>query len=232
MEDFMASSHSHDGHRDRIKKKFLESGFNSFEEHEILEMLLFYSIPRKNTNEIAHNLINKFGNIYKVCNADVELLQEVDGISYNSAILLKMIPSLCKEYTKNIDMDFNFNDINTILKFCINQYTGETTEILKAIYLDNVSNLIACVDICSMNSRNSVIVNATKIIERAEKYKSSKIILIHNHPNGSIVPSQEDIISTNKLIKIFRELRLNILDHIIVANDKAISMVNNGYVIE
>lgn len=227
----MENNHSHDGHRNRMKNKFVENEFNNFEEHEILELLLFYSIPRKNTNEIAHDLINKFGNLSNVLNADINLLQEVNGITFNSAVLLKMIPPLCKKYVSivNDGNSINLTNIETIFDFCINQYVGATTEILKVIYLDNSCKFISCVDICTIDSTNAIVINATRIIERAEKYKSSNFILVHNHPNGELRPSNEDRISTEKLYKVFRELKLTLIDHIIVSGSRAISMVNDGY---
>lgn len=229
----MGNSHHHDGHRDRVRQKFLESQFNSFQEHEILEMLLFYAIPRKNTNEIAHSLIDKFGSLANVFDADINLLQEVDGISQNSAILLKMIPPLLKRYvnsenSKNTFKKLSFKSIDTILDFCIKQYIGTTTELLKAIYLDNNCDLISCIDICTMNNTNMITINATKIIERADKYNSNKVILVHNHPRGNLNPSQDDISSTKRLYRTFKELSINLIDHIIVCDNKAISMVDNG----
>ncbi|MGN1411138.1 MAG: RadC family protein [Oscillospiraceae bacterium] len=233
----MANNHHHDGHRERVRQKFLESQFNTFQEHEILEMLLFYSIPRKNTNEIAHVLIDKFGSLANVFDADINLLQEVDGISLNSAILLKMIPPLLKKYVNSEDINrmgknISLKSIDTILDFCPKQFIGNTTELLKAIYLDNSCNLISCVDICTIDSNSTIIINATKIIERAEKYNSNKVILVHNHPKGNLNPSQDDISSTNRLYKVFKELNLNLLDHIIVSGNKAISMVDNGFLLK
>lgn len=227
----MKDTNQHEGHRDRLRKKFLENEFDSFEEHEILELLLFYSIPRKNTNEIAHSLIKKFGNLSNVFDADINLLQEVDGITFNSATLLKIIPPLCRKYISisNDGSLIDFNNLDTVFEFCKNQYIGETTELLKAIYLDNSCKLISCVDICTIESTHSTPINVTKIIERAEKYKSSKIILVHNHPNGRVKPSDNDMISTSKIYKVFRELNLSLIDHIIVSGDKALSMANDGY---
>jgi DNA repair protein RadC len=225
---FMASSHPHDGHRDRLRKKFVENGLGCLEEHEILEMILFYSVPRKNTNELAHKLIDKFGSLAKVLDADIDLLTETDGVSFNSAVLLKMLPSVFRFYAKqNNDKAFSFQEIEALSQFCINQYIGETEEVLKVIYLDHQCRLISCVEICRGNN-SFVAVNASKIIELSNKYKSNNIILTHNHPNASVRPSIADKSTTSRLYKIFDELHINLLDHVIVSGEETFSMLQNG----
>lgn len=225
----MGNENTHNGHRDRLKKRFLENNLDSFKEHEILELLLFYSIPRKNTNEIAHELINKFGNITKVFDADFELLKEVDGISDNSATLIKLIPQLCNIYLKNSSNPCIFTDLNDFKDFSIKQYIGIKEEVLKAIYLDNDQKYISCDNICTIHSSNAIIVNIRKIIERAEKHSSSNLILLHNHPNGSVTPSNEDKIFTKKVSKILHDIGINLIDHIVVTNNDALSMRSTGY---
>lgn len=221
--------HTHNGHRDRLRKKFLENGLESLQEHEILELLLFYAIPRKNTNEIAHELINRFGSIAKVLDADIELLKEVQGISDSSATLIKMIPQLCNVYLNCDSVPVGLNDLTEYKDFSIKQYIGIHEEVLKAIYLDNNQQYIACDNICTIHSPNTIIVNMRRIIERAEKHSSSSLILLHNHPNGSTTPSNEDKISTKKAYKILHDIGITLMDHIIVTKNDALSMRNSGY---
>ena len=94
----MSENNVHEGHRQRLKNRFIETGFQGFEPHNILELLLFYSIPRKDTNVIAHNLLNRFGSLKNVFNASFEDLIQVEGIKENSATLIKMVPLIAKEY--------------------------------------------------------------------------------------------------------------------------------------
>ncbi|MCD7799919.1 MAG: hypothetical protein LUG94_01760 [Ruminococcus sp.] len=220
---------NHEGHRERLRKKFVQHGFISFEEHEVLELLLFYSIPRKNTNEIAHNLIYKFGDLNKVFDADMEMLQEVDGVNESSANLIKMIPQICKIYFKHYDFIPSFKFKDNALNFAIHQYIGETNEVLKAVYLDKDCNYISCEDICTMDNDSVVILNIKKIIERAEKYNSGDIILMHNHPDGNCLPSDSDIYNTLKAIKILKSIGITLIDHIVVSKNNGISMFSNGY---
>jgi DNA repair protein RadC len=223
---------THDGHRERIRQKFLASGFSSFADHEILEMLLFYSIPRKNTNELAHRLIQEFGSIENVFSASIELLMEVKGMSKSSAVLIKMIPDLCKIYLDGerkiySDSVTSFDDIKTL---AIKQYVGESTEILKAIYLDSNCKYLQCVDISTINDNCTTNVNTKRIIEQAEKYNSSHLIIMHNHPNGNIKPSNFDIWSTQNLEEVLKMTSITLVDHLIVADDKVISMRDFEYI--
>jgi len=224
------ANNNHDGHRNRMRQKFITNSLSGFEEHEVLEMLLFYSIPRKNTNEIAHELINKFGNIARVLDADIEVLQEVSGVSANSAVLLKMIPQICKLYYNCERSALDFKSLDTIKSFAINQYIGQTNEVLKVIYLDSSCGYISCEDICTMNSAIAVVLNLKKIIERAEKHNSAHVILMHNHPNSNTQPSKDDVNTTVKVEKLLKDIGITLIDHIIVSKNDALSMRSTGYI--
>lgn len=220
---------NHEGHRDRMRQKFLKQGLSTFEEHEVLEMLLFYAIPRKNTNEIAHELINKFGNLAKVFDADIEILQEVKGVSQNSAVFIKMIPQMCKIYFNSNNSILDFKSKEALINFAIGQYIGETEEILKALYLNSDCCYIACDTICTMSNASVIVLNIKKIIERAEKYNSNHIVLLHNHPTAECTPSEEDKVNTLKAERILKSIGITLIDHVIVSKKAGISMRYSGY---
>ncbi len=224
-------NHSHDGHRDRMRNRFLKGGFENFEAHEILEMLLYYSIPRKNTNEIAHELINTFGSLYGVFDADIEALLQVKGISYNSAVLIKMIPQICSIYSNQKDKN-NVIDVSNwenLKQYAINQYIGVNVELVKVMFLNSNLGCISCVDMHSIDNPNTVSFDAKKIVSYAEKYRSTHVILMHNHNNGNANPSKADVFSTKAIKEVLQKLGIIVVDHVIVAGKQVVSLFNSGY---
>ena len=224
---------NHNGHRERMRQKFLKQGnLENFEEHEVLELLLFYAIPRKNTNDIAHALIDKFGSLAKVLDADIEVLQEIDGISKNSAIFIKLMPQMCKRYFNSEFSSFTFNSTDDFIQFGIKQYIGETKEVLRGLYLDSNNGYVSCDIFGDASSPTAVIMSASKIIERAAKYDANHLVLYHNHPNGDCTPSREDTIVTKRVARILHSLNITLVDHIIISKNIGLSMRKTGYMDE
>ena len=217
----------HKGHRERVRRKFIESGFNGFDKHEILELLLFYSRPRVNTNEIAHRLLDKFKTITAVCDADIDELKEISGIDESSAVLLKMIPLLSKEYLSGVGKNCVLREYSVVCDFFTTQFIGEREEKIRIACLDDKLRLIKC-SVISDGVPGKVPVNIRKIVEFAFKNKSENIILAHNHPNGDAIPSDDDLRATSALYSALKPIGINLLDHIIVAGDDAISLKESG----
>lgn len=210
----------HDGHRQRLKNKFLQHGFQSFEQHNILELLLFYSIPRKDTNEIAHNLLNHFGSLKNVFNAEFEDLIQVNGISENSATLIKMIPKIAKEYMDDsLKEGAIFDTANKIGEYFVNKYLGEQNEIVYAMLLNNKFELLNVVMVHE-GSVNSAFISTRKILDAVIKYNASSLILAHNHPNGTVCPSMEDINTTADLMASFMAFDIDLIEHFVVAGNE------------
>ena len=221
---------NHNGHRERKRQKFLKQGnLENFEEHEILELLLFYAIPRKNTNDIAHALIDKFGSLAKVFDADIEVLQEIDGISINSAIFIKLMPQMCKKYFNAEISPFAFNSTDDFIQFGIKQYIGETKEILRGLYLDSSNSYVSCDIFGDASNPTAVIMSVNRIIEKASKYDANHLVLYHNHPSGDCTPSTEDIMATKRLVQILNSLNITLIDHIIISKNLGLSMRKMGY---
>ena len=214
----------HQGHRERMRKKFLLNGFDNFEDHEILEFILFYAIPRKDTNEIAHLLIEKFGSIDTILDAPINLLKEVSGIGESAAIFIKMISSLARTYVERKNSaknDYKNNeDLNERIAL---KFIGRTEETVIVMLLDAKGKIIY-EGVISKGSVNSVDIYLRKIIELITLYNASSILIAHNHPSGIAVPSKEDILTTNKLANIFKSMNVNFLDHIIVADHDFVSL--------
>ncbi len=208
----------HEGHRERLKNRFLSSGLDNFESHNILELLLFYSIPRQDTNEIAHALIDRFGSVKGVFDADFSELIKVKGIKENSATLIKLIPQLAKAYmTEEEDNeDMIFEHADKIGEYFVRKFIGETKEVVYIMLLDNKFKLIK-VEKVFEGSVNSSSVDTRKIAELVFLNNASSLIIAHNHPNGVHFPSQEDIETTGLFSSIFPSIGVNFLEHFVVA---------------
>lgn len=217
----------HKGHRERMRQKFKKLGFEGFESHEILEMLLFYALPRINTNDIAHRLLDKYDSIKAVFDADLEDLKDVEGINESSAILLKMIPYLAREYISSDSKKIYLNNYKAVYAYFKKQFFGEKKEKIRIVCLDNKLRLVAG-KVIAEGSPGGVAVNIKSIVEYTCQNKCGNIIIAHNHPNGSVTPSDEDIKSTAKVYIALKNVGFNLLDHIIVSGNQAISLKESG----
>ena len=208
----------HEGHRNRLKNRFLTSGLESFEDHNILEMLLFYSIPRKDTNDIAHELIAHFGSLKAVFDADFDELIKVKGISDNSATLIKMIPAISRAYlTNKSNKRPVLDDVNAIKEFLFHTYYGETKEVVYVLLLNNKFELISAEKVHE-GSVNSAQIELRRLVDLVVKKNASFIILAHNHPDGIPAPSFEDIQTTSDLICSLNLLDIQLVEHFIVTD--------------
>ncbi len=223
----------HDGHRDRLRETFLKSGLDGFHEHNVLELLLFYSIPRKDTNEIAHALIEEFGSIDKVFDADVERLTKVKGVTQNSAVLIKMLPAIARYYmSKKAEKKSRFNRLKTskgLAEYFSPRFVGETHEVLHALLLDNKLQPIICKKMAE-GTTESVDMRIERILKFTANYEAVYVAVSHNHPDGSPNPSSEDITMTMKLYKALKLINSELIDHIIIGNNGSFtSMCDIGY---
>ena len=217
----------HEGHRQRLKNKFIENGFQGFEPHNILELLLFYSIPRKDTNEIAHNLLNHFGSLKNVFNASFEDLIQVEGIKENSATLIKMIPQIAKEYVNSsLEESATFDTANKIGEYFVNKYLGEKNEIVYAMLLNNKFELLNVIKIHE-GCVNSAFVSPRKILDSVVKHNASMLVLAHNHPEGTVCPSMDDINTTAQLMTAFNAFDIKLVEHFVVAGNEYCPVIHN-----
>lgn len=206
-------------HRSRLKRRFLNTGLEGFEPHNILELLLFYAIPRADTNKIAHALIKKFGSLHAVFDADINELITIDGISMHSATLIKLIPEISTAYrTDKIKSDMKFGSIESIGAFLCEYYSHIKIEAVTLLLFDNKMALIDFIKIFE-GSINSSDINARKIAEIALIKGASEVILAHNHPLGEAVPSASDIKTTGFLKSALDGIDIHLAEHIVVAGE-------------
>lgn len=224
----MANPHS--GHRARMKERFWTDGGKTLCDHELLELLLYYAIPRRDTNEIAHRLIERFGSLYAVFEATPQVLIQVEGISAHSATLIQLMLECCRRYYDgrvavgdNADGDIVAQIAQSAIARCI----GLTNESLFVACLDNRLRLARFEEIGS-GTPDNVQVICRKVAELAIRYNSASVVLAHNHPNGFAIPSRADVDATLRLRETLGGISINLLDHIIVAGDDYVSLAQTG----
>lgn len=220
----------HKGHRQRLRERFLSDGINGFEHHNALELLLFFGIPRMDTNVIAHNLINTFGSISAVFDAPYEELLKVDMVSESAATLIKLIPSLARVYAVDKHSDTRvFDSPEVIGEFFINKFIGCTNEMVYIMLLDSSLQLIGC-ELISSGSVSSASVNIRTIVDLVVKHNACAVVMAHNHPRGLALPSSEDIAVTTKIKLGLKTLDIRFVEHIIIAQNDYVPLIASGFV--
>ena len=219
----------HKGHRERLKQRFLEEGLDNFTDIQVLELLLFYAIPQKDTNPIAHGLLEHFGSLSRVLEADFEELKKVDGISDHSATLLALVTDLCRYY--QVD-SAQRAEVLTTLDACgaylVPRFFGRTRETVFLLCLDAKCKVLCCKEV-GEGSVNAASISVRKIVETALATNATTVILAHNHPSGVALPSAEDVQTTRRVAAALNAVEVHLADHIVVAEGDYVSMVQSGY---
>lgn len=218
----------HDGHRERVKQEFLKNGFNeNTPPHKILEMLLFYGIARKDTNEIAHDLINRFGSVSGVFEAPVEELVKVNGVSLHTASLLKlMIPIIrCYVAEKN-EKKINYSNIDDVCDFLLQQYISYTKEVFSVVSFSGSGRMLGF-DVLGEGNVSEVNISIREVVETVLKRKAVCVVIAHNHPDGVAVPSREDVAVTRNIKNALSHINIKLVDHIVIGGDDYVSLAQS-----
>ena len=217
-------SELHEGHRERLKQRFLRDGLRGFEPHQILEMLLFYGIPRKDTNGIAHELLNTFGSLAGVLKASYEDLLEVKGMTPNTATLVRFSGQMIREYyDSNLSKDMILDSTEKMGEFILPKFYGEDNEKVLLVCLDNKCKVLHC-SFVSEGSMNATEIHVRRILEQAIRNHATAAVIAHNHPSGFALPSIEDQRSTQALTDALQVAGIQLVDHLVVADDDYVSM--------
>lgn len=219
---------AHEGHRDRMRRKYIDKGIDVFEQHEILEMLLFYAVPRKNTNDIAHELLEACGSLSAVFDAPPEILMK-HGISYNAAVLLHMIPDLSRAYLtdKFNNEEKKITDENIGEKM-IRCFAGKMEECVYALFMDAKGKEIYC-GLVSKGSVSLAPIYSKELVSIAARCNAVTAIIAHNHPSGIAFPSRADIEVTENIRNALEAVGVRLVDHIIVADMEYISLASTPH---
>jgi len=217
----------HGGHRQRLKTRFLRDGIDGFEKHNILELLLFYAIPQRDTNPIAHALLNKFGSLRAVFDASVEDLCTVEGISEHTATLIKLVPAVWRSAATETSSKETYGSLNKLAKLLIKRYEGVTVETTLLVLLDSSYHIIEIVKL-EEGAVNHVRFDVRKVVEHTLRTNAAMILLAHNHPGGSPIPSSADVVSTEAAADTFKLLGIDFLEHIVIAGDRYEPIMSNA----
>lgn len=218
---------THSGHRDRLRKKFLQTGFDGFEDHEILELMLFYVIPRKDTNPIAHTLLDTFGSISAVLDAPIDSLVQ-SGLTLNAAVYIKTLPQFSRIY-----LDDKHNNTQKVVsgdnigETIVRKFIGRDYEAVVLLLMDAKYKEVFC-GFISKGSVNSCEIFIRKIIELAVMYNARFAVIAHNHPSGIALPSNKDLETTKRIVKALKLIEVSLIDHIIVADNDYVSLADSG----
>ena len=219
----------HDGHRQRLKDRFLRDGLDGFTEITELELLLFYAIPMRDTNPLAHKLLDRFGDVSRVMDASMDKLLEVEGIKEHAATLIKLAKAMGRYYdickAKQEAILPTIEDCGDYLKPF---FKGRKNETVFLLSLDAKLKVLQCREV-GEGSVNYASVPIRRVVEMALEAGASSVVLAHNHPSGIALPSGEDIQTTRRVATALSAVEINLVDHIVVADDDYVSMVQSGY---
>lgn len=217
-------ANAHKGHRNRLKKRFLAEGIDSFNEHQILELLLFFTLPQKDTNLIAHDLISTFGSLSRVFEAHPKELEKIEGIGQHSSSLITLIPQLSRAYLKDLTRERPVLDsARAAGEYVKNFFMGRIYEVFYIFCMDKSCRVIHEEKICE-GTLDETPCYPRLVLEAAFRHNAQRVIFAHNHPSGLLKPSPGDIASTHKLVQIFESVDIEVVDHIIAGKSGYISM--------
>ena len=220
----------HEGHRQRLRDRFLQDGLDGFAPHEVLELLLCYAIPQRDVNPLAHALIKHFGSLHGVFEASFEELQKVDGIGPYAAALLHMIAPLNRRIELGrMGQKPRLQNRRDAQAYCVNLLSGLRHEHFYLLALDAQMQLIGTM-LIGKGSLSEVPAYPRLAVEAAIKLNAHSVILCHNHPGGSTEPSDADLNATSRLMGVLSGIDVLVIDHMIVAGGQAGSMVQMGYI--
>lgn len=219
----------HDGHRSRLKERFQNQGLDGFTEVQVLELALFYCIPRKDTNPIAHALLEHFGGLSQVLEAPVEELKRIPGMGESSASFLHLITELGRYYMVHRSTQTSIlPTLEQCAEYLVPHFFGRRLETVFLLCLDAKCKVLCCKEV-GEGSVNSVGISVRKIVETALSAKASTVVLAHNHPSGIAVPSNEDVQTTRRVAMALNAVEVQLADHIVVADGDYVSMAQSGY---
>lgn len=216
----------HKGHREHMRARFLQNGLEGFADHEALELLLYYAIPQKDTNPLAHALMERYGSLSAVLAAPIEDLEKIDGIGERTAILLRMVP-LLEQKARLSETEWVLDTTERLGTYLLNRFSQERDEVVFQLCLDRKGRLLACKRL-GEGGTASVDLDVRRLVENALLTSASVVVLAHNHPSGVALPSPEDYVATDKARSALDTVGVDLADHIIVADRDFVSLADSG----
>lgn len=219
----------HDGHRKRLRQRFLEEGLDHFTDVQVLELLLFYCIARQDTNPTAHRLLEHFGSLSRVLEAPVAELCKVEGVGENTAIFLRLVTQAGGFYLKDRAAQTKvLPTLESCAQFLQPYFYGQNVETVYLLCLDAKCKLLCCKKM-SQGNVNSTEISIRKIVETALSANASSVLLAHNHPGGIAIPSYADIRTTLNVASALQAVDVHFIDHLVICDDDYVSLMQSGY---
>lgn len=216
-------------HRQRMKDRFRKEGLDQFEEKHVLELMLFYCIPRIDTKPIAERLLRHFGSLSQVLEATADELMKVEGVGENTATFLQLATAVGRYYMVN--RSTNPTILNTTEKcgqYLMSRFFGRRNETVFLLCLDAKCKALCCREM-GEGSINSAGIPVRRVVETALGVNATTVVLAHNHPSGLAFPSHDDVVTTQRIAKALEAVEIVLADHIVVADDDFVSLVQSGY---
>lgn len=221
---------SQEGHRARLREKFIKSGLAALNDYEIVELMLTLGQPRKDCKQAAKDAIKHFKNLRGVLDAPVEELEQIAGIGPSNSFGIKFMREVSGEYLKQKALEkSSFNSEQAVLNYLYQSMSGLKKEVFKVLYLDSQNKLLETEDLFH-GTVNASAVFAREVMEAAIRHKATALIFVHNHPSGNTTPSQDDKAITRELVLASSVMNLKVLDHLIIGNDSHYSFAAQGLI--
>ncbi|MCD8087650.1 MAG: DNA repair protein RadC [Oscillospiraceae bacterium] len=219
----------HEGHRMRLKARFMKYGLDSFDDHNVLELLLFYALPRRDTNLLAHDLLKTFGSLAGVFDATPDALMTVKGVGENTAGLIHLVPEAARRYLiSKAEPGDILADSEAAGRYLVPLFFNCKNETVYMLCLNAAMKLLDCRAL-GQGGVDAANVSIRQIVQLALSQNAAAVILAHNHTCGIAVPSQEDLTSTLRIRDTLSMVGVTLADHIIVAGEDFISMADSGF---
>lgn len=217
----------HEGHRQRLRRRFRAEGLDNFDERHVLELLLFYALPRVDTAPIAQALLDHFQSLPRVLEASAEELERVPGVGPNISTLLTLTTQVGKYYRTHQNPPGQIlNTVDKCGKYMLPYFHGQREERVYLLCLDGKCKALCCREV-GMGSVNAASVSVRRVVEMALSAGASSAVLAHNHPSGLAIPSGEDVETTLRLDEALDCVEIQLVDHFVVAGEDFVSIVQS-----
>ncbi len=223
-------ANQNEGHRQRLRTKFLKSGLDGFHDYEIIELLLTLGTPRKDCKSVAREALKKFGTLKSVLEADPSKLKEIKGIGDNNVFGLKITQAVSRRFLADRIMDQDFmRSSEEVMEYLKHNLRDKTREIFMVIYLNGRNQILQMEELFEGTLTTSA-VYPREVVKRALDHAADALVFVHNHPSGNPKPSQDDITITKKLKEAAEAIDVSVHDHLIFAGNEVYSFGDNGLI--
>ena len=228
----MLSGDTYQGHRKRLREKFIKSGLAGFHDYEIIELLLTLGSPRKDCKQLAKEAIKKFKTLRDILEASSEELQEIKGIGPHNSFGIKLVQEVAREFLKEKAIERPiYKSSQEIFDYLYHSMRDLKKEMFKVIYLNSQNQIIDIADLFE-GTVDSGVISPREVMESAIKHYAVSLVFVHNHPSGNPEPSRSDKELTRDLVYAAGIMRLKVLDHIIIGNNRYFSFAGEGLIEE